>query len=176
VKRSEAIVGRSVEIYRKTQEGTRVEEILIAQKSVKQAEESVELARVRNSFATLRAPVAGIVTVKQAELGEVVGAGTPVVTVADLEHVWLRTYLPETDLGKVRFGQEVSVRTDTYPGKVYKGRISFISAVAEFTTKSVETHKERVTLVYRIKIDLENQNQELKPGMPADAVIEVDKS
>jgi HlyD family secretion protein len=65
------------------------------------------------------------------------------------------------------------VKTDTFPGKTYKGRVSFISSEAEFTPKSVETHEERVTLVYRIKIDLENPNHELKPGMPADAEIEL---
>jgi HlyD family secretion protein len=106
-------------------------------------------------------------------MGEVVSPGTPVVSIADLEHVWLRAYVAETDLGRIHWGQAVTVTTDTYPGKTYKGRISFISPQAEFTPKSVETHKERVTLVYRMKIDLENSNLELKPGMPADAVIEL---
>ena len=97
---------------------------------------------------------------------------SPVVTIADIDHLWLRGYINETDLGRVRWGQAATVTTDTFPGKKYRGRVSFISSVAEFTPKSVETHKERVTLVYRIKIDLENPNHELKPGMPADAVIE----
>ncbi len=101
-----------------------------------------------------------------------VSAGTPVVTIADLDHLWLRGYLSETDLGRVKLGQAATVKTDTYPGKRYKGRVSFISSQAEFTPKSVETHKERVTLVYRIKIDLENQAHELKPGMPADALLD----
>jgi HlyD family secretion protein len=96
-----------------------------------------------------------------------------VVTLADLDNIWLRAYINETDLGKVRWGQSVLVTTDTYPGKSYRGRISFISSGAEFTPKSVETHAERVTLVYRIKIDVENPNHELKPGMPADAVIQL---
>ncbi len=97
--------------------------------------------------------------------------GTPVVTLADLDHVWLRAYINETDIGKVRYGEEADVTTDTYPGKIYKGRVSFISANAEFTPKSVETHAERVTLVYRIRIDIENPTHELVPGMPADAVL-----
>ncbi len=110
---------------------------------------------------------------RQAELGEVLQPGTPVVTIADIDHLWLRGYVSETDLGRVRWGQIASVRTDTFPDKTYKGRVSFISSVAEFTPKSIETHKERVTLVYRIKIDLDNPNHELKPGMPADAQINV---
>jgi len=101
----------------------------------------------------------------------VVVPGTPVVTLADLDHIWLRAYLAETDLGRIRWGQEATVTTDTYPGKQYRGRISFISSTAEFTPKSVQTYKERVTLVYRIKIDIDNSNHELKPGMPADAHI-----
>lgn len=175
VKRSEAVVARAREQLRKAEEGARPEEISIARRNVQQAQESVGLAKVRLGFTTLRAPKAGIITVRQAELGEVVSAGTPVVTLADLDDVWLRAYIAETDLGKVKYGQQVSVRTDTYPGKVYRGRVTFISSKAEFTPKSVETHKERVTLVYRIKIAVENANQELKPGMPADAVIEVEK-
>ncbi|MDD2582797.1 MAG: efflux RND transporter periplasmic adaptor subunit, partial [Desulfuromonadaceae bacterium] len=78
----------------------------------------------------------------------------------------------ETDLAKVKLGQSATVKCDSYPGKLYKGRVSFISSQAEFTPKSIETYKERVTLVYRIKIDLDNPDHELKPGMPADASIE----
>jgi HlyD family secretion protein len=83
----------------------------------------------------------------------------------------LRAYVNETDLGRIHYGQAVTVRTDSYPGKTYPGHISFISSKAEFTPKSVQTFQERVTLVYRIKIDLENSQHELKPGMPADAEI-----
>ena len=106
---------------------------------------------------------------RQAELGEVVAPGTPVVTLADLDHIWLRAYIAETDLGRIHWGQDATITTDTYPGKQYHGRISFISPDAEFTPKSVQTYQERVTLVYRIKIDIDNPNHELKPGMPADA-------
>jgi HlyD family secretion protein len=96
-----------------------------------------------------------------------------VVTIADVDRLWMRGYINETDLGRIRWGQPATVRTDTYPDKGYQGRVSFISSQAEFTPKSVETYKERVTLVYRIKIDLDNANHELKPGMPAEAVIDI---
>jgi len=98
--------------------------------------------------------------------------GTPVVTVGDLVNLWLRAYIGETDLGRVKVGQRVRVTTDTYLGKRYDGRVSFIASQAEFTPKNVQTEKERVKLVYRIKIDIQNPNMELKPGMPADAVIQ----
>ena len=138
-----------------------------------QAEANLGLSRINAGYTTLRAPAAGVITVRQAELGEVVAPGTPVVSVADLDHIWLRSYVAETDLGRIHWGQDATVTTDTYPGKQYHGRISFIAPNAEFTPKSVQTYKERVTLVYRIKIDIDNPNHELKPGMPADAHMQL---
>ena len=123
------------------------------------------------SYSILRAPSAGVVTVRQVELGEVVASGSPVVTITDLDHILLRAYIAETDLGRIHWGQDAIITTDTYSGKQYHGRISFIASTAEFTPKSVQTFKERVTLVYRIKIDIDNPNHELKPGMPADVVL-----
>ncbi|MCJ7746876.1 MAG: efflux RND transporter periplasmic adaptor subunit, partial [Desulfobacterales bacterium] len=111
------------------------------------------------------------VLVKSGEIGEVVNPGTSVLTLADINNVWLKAYIPETDLGKVKWGQEVIVTTDLRPKKEYRGRISFISSQAEFTPKQIQTEKERVTLVYRIKIDIPNPDRELKPGMPADGKI-----
>jgi len=111
---------------------------------------------------------------KNVEAGEYVAAGTPIVTVGDLERPWLRAYINETDLGRIKVGQRVRVATDTYPGKIYEGHISFIASEAEFTPKNVQTQKERVKLVYRIKVDIPNPNMELKPGMPADADILLD--
>ena len=143
--------------------------------SVLQAEEKLRVSKLNVEYTVLRAPVSGVVVVRDAELGEVVAPNTPVLTIADLHHIWLRAYVNETDLGRVRWGQEAIIRTDTFPGKSYRGHISFISDKAEFTPKSVQTFKERVTLVYRIKIDVENPNHDLKPGMPADARIELAK-
>jgi HlyD family secretion protein len=173
LKRSRTAYERASQTYNELVEGTRKEQIAINRANVHAARQNLDLSRIRLSYTSLYAPKAGVVTVRQAELGEVMLPGAPVVTVADIDHLWLRGYINETDLGRVRWGQAVTVTTDTFPGKKYKGRISFISSVAEFTPKSVETYKERVTLVYRIKIDLENPNHELKPGMPADAAIEV---
>jgi HlyD family secretion protein len=155
--------------------GVAQENIAAAAAAVKNSEETLRLARITLGYTVLDAPFSGVIVVRQTELGEVMQPGTPVVTLADLDHVWLRAYVSETDLGKIYYGQEATVTTDTYPGKKYKGRIAFISSSAEFTPKSVETHQERVTLVYRIKIDIENINHELKPGMPADALIELGK-
>lgn len=147
--------------------------VKLAQAGVHNAGEAARLARIVAGYTTLAAPFDGVITVRQAELGEVMVPGTPVVTLADLDHVWLRAYLNETDLSRIRIGQDVTVTTDSYPGKTYKGRISFIASKAEFTPKSVESHAERVMLVYRVKIDIDNPTHELVPGMPADAKIEL---
>ncbi|MGB2603567.1 MAG: efflux RND transporter periplasmic adaptor subunit [Candidatus Sulfotelmatobacter sp.] len=173
VKRAEATFRAAQQRYNEAVEGSRKEDIAIARANLKQADADLGLSRVNLDYTTLRAPSAGVITVREAELGEVVIPGTPVVTLADLNHIWLRAYIAETDLGRIRWGQEATITTDTYPGKQYRGRISFISSSAEFTPKSVQTYKERITLVYRIKIDIDNPSYELKPGMPADARINV---
>jgi len=147
-------------------------QVELAKANIRNANETLKMAQIVLGYTTLYAPFDGIIVVRQAELGEIMAPGTPVVTMADLDHVWLRAYINETDIGKVRLGQAVAVKTDTYPGKNYQGRVSFISSNAEFTPKSVETHAERVTLVYRIRVDISNPTHELVPGMPADAVLE----
>ena len=172
-KRSHAALERAKENLDEVLEGVRKEQIAINQAGVRSALQALELSRIKLGYSTLLAPLTGVVLVRQAELGEVMAAGAPVVTIADLDHLWMRGYLSETDLGKVKLGQRASIKSDTYPGKSYRGMVSFISSQAEFTPKSVETHKERVTLVYRIKIDLENPTHELKPGMPTDATLNV---
>ncbi|HUA35958.1 MAG TPA: efflux RND transporter periplasmic adaptor subunit [Candidatus Binataceae bacterium] len=148
-------------------------DIAVAQAQIHTANENLKLAQIDLGYTTLTAPFSGVILTRQAELGEVMLPGTPVVTMADLDHIWLRAYVSETDLGRIRWGQGATITTDTYPGKRYQGHVTFIASDAEFTPKSVETHKERVTLVYRIKIDVENPNHELKPGMPADAAIQL---
>ena len=171
LKRAEATFQAAQQRYNQAVEGSRKEDVVIARANLAEANANLGLSRINLGYTVLRAPSAGVITVRQAELGEVVVPGTPVVTLADLDHIWLRAYIAETDLGRIRWGQEATITTDTYPGKQYRGRVSFISSSAEFTPKSVQTYKERVTLVYRIKIDVENANHELKPGMPADAHV-----
>lgn len=171
VKRAQASFEAAEQRYSQAVEGSRKEDIAIAEANLKEANANLGMSHVNLDYTILRAPSAGVITVRQAELGEVVVPGTPVVTLADLDHIWLRAYIAETDLGRIHWGQDAQVTTDTYPGKRYHGRISFIASDAEFTPKSVQTYKERVTLVYRIKIDIDNPNHELKPGMPGDAHI-----
>lgn len=119
----------------------------------------------------LVSPIDGVVLVKPAENGEVIAAGTTVVSIGDLDHPWLRAYINETDLGKIKLGEAVKLSTDSYPNKTYMGRISFIASDAEFTPKQIQTKEERVKLVYRIKVEVENSAHELKDNMPVDAEI-----
>lgn len=176
LKRAQAIHERARQNLDMVNEGVRREQIAISQAVVNSARQSLEMSRIRLGYTNLFAPAAGVALVRHAEVGEIMAAGTPVFTIADLDHLWLRGYISETDIGRVKLGQSAAIRSDTFPGKSYNGRVSFISSHAEFTPKSVETHKERVTLVYRVKIDLDNSSRELKPGMPADAVIETSPS
>lgn len=151
--------------------GPRKENIDQARARLEQVRRAFEIAGTRLSYTTVNAPLSGVVLSENVEPGMYVAPGTPVITVGDLENVWLRTYINEPDLGRVKVGQRVRVTADTYPGKRYDGTVSFIASQAEFTPKNVQTEKERVNLVYRIKVTIRNPSMELKPGMPADAEI-----
>ena len=155
------------------EKGARREQVDQARARLQLAEASQALAQTRLGYAELTAPLDGVVLTENVEPGEFVAAGTPVVTIGALDPVWLRAYIGETDLGRVKLGQTARVSTDTWPGKAYRGTVTFIAQDAEFTPKNVQTEKERVKLVYRIKITIPNLDQELKPGMPADDVIDL---
>ncbi len=159
--------------YILVKKGPRQEEIDQGRARFEQAKQSLAVAQSSLDYATLSCPVGGVVLSKNVEAGEYVSPGTPVVTVADIENLYLRAYINETDLGRVKLGQRARVTTDTYPGKLYEGVVAFISDQAEFTPKNVQTTEERVKLVYRIKVNIHNPNLELKPGMPADADIDL---
>jgi HlyD family secretion protein len=152
-------------------EGPRKEDIDAARAEVARTEAALGLARTRLGYATITCPINCVVLVRPTEPGEVVAIGSPVLTVGDLDNAYFEGYVPETDLAKVRYGQKAEITTDSYKDRKYPGQVYFVSSKAEFTPKTVETHKERVTLVYRTKIRVENQDHSLKPGMPADAII-----
>jgi HlyD family secretion protein len=171
IDQARAALKEAKEQYALVKKGPREETIEQARARREQAKEALALADTRLGYATLSAPISGVVLSENVEAGEYVAPGTPVVTVGDLKNVWLRAYINETDLGRVKVGQAVRLSTDTFPDKVYKGHVSFIASEAEFTPKNVQTEKERVKLVYRVKIEIPNPRMELKPGMPADADI-----
>jgi HlyD family secretion protein len=165
-------VKESREALQLAEKGPRSEQIDQARANLQRAGEALALAETRAGYAEIVSPLKGVVLSENVEAGEYVSAGTPIVTVGDLANVWLRAFIGESDLGRVKIGQQVSITVDSYPGKTYTGRVTFIASQSEFTPRNVQTQKERVKLVYRIKIDIANPNMELKPGMPADGDIQ----
>lgn len=158
-------------------EATRLElkrmeqELATRRAQVEQARAQVAVVDAQLADATTAAPVNGVVLVKSAEIGEVLAPGTTFVTLGAIDRPWLRAYIGEQDLGRVKLGARVKVTTDSYPGKVYWGKITFIASEAEFTPKQIQTPEERVKLVYRIKVEVENPGHELKLNMPAEAEV-----
>lgn len=171
---AEARVAEARERSRLVQAGPRPETIRQARARTEQASAALALAQTRLDQTRLVSTLDGVVLSHHAEAGEFVAAGTPVVTVADTVHMWVRAYLNEPDLGRLRLGQKVTVRTDAAVNRTHEGTVAFISSEAEFTPKTVQTTKERVRLVYRVKIDVLNPRDELKTGMPADVIVPVE--
>ena len=152
------------------------EELRTRRAELERAQAQVSIVDSQLDDTVVASPINGVVLVKSTEVGEVLAAGTTFATLGDLDNPWLRAYINEKDLGWVKLGMKARITTDSFPGKVYWGRISFISAVAEFTPKQIQTAEERVKLVYRIKIEVANPQHELKSNMPADAEILLNES
>lgn len=142
-----------------------------AESHVQELQAACNIARINLDYAELKAPISGWVLLKNTEAGEVVNVGTPIVTLGDIEDLWMNVYVDERAVGRVKLGDPVEIQVDAYPKETFDGKIVFISQVAEFTPKNVQTKDERTKLVYRIKVSVRNQMQKIKPGMPADATL-----
>jgi len=144
-------------------------EVASLKAQVEQAKAFLKQAVIQLGYTELKAPFAGIVTSKNCEPGEVVTPTREVITVSDLSAMDLKIFVEETFIGKVKPGQVAEVKIDTYPNRIFKGTVTFISPVGEFTPKIIQTRKERVKLVYLVKINIPNPDLSLKTGLPADA-------
>lgn len=131
----------------------------------------LDAANTQLTYTEIHSPLDGVVLTKNIETGEVVNPGTPVVSIANIDALWMNIYLPESQTGLVQLGQSVRVHVDSFPKETFNGKITFVSSESEFTPKTIQTQEERIKLVYRVKVSLENTQQRLKPGMPADAEI-----
>jgi HlyD family secretion protein len=152
--------------------GPRRERIAGQRAAVAQAEATVRQVEALLANTVIRAPFDGVITVRDREPGETVGAGAPVLTVMNLDDRWVRIYIREDRIGLVQIGQSATIHSDTYPEKAYTGTVSFISSEAEFTPRNVQTTEERVKLVYAVKVRVTGDpGNELKPGMPADVKL-----
>ena len=147
--------------------GTRSQEIEAARATLASMDARIAQLTQQIADATIVSPVDGVVTEKIAEPGELLAAGSAIVVVTDLAKPWLTVYVPEPDLGKIKIGAPAEVVTD---GREHRsGKVTFIASKAEFTPKNVQTRDERVKLVYRVKVGLDNADGLFKPGMPAEA-------
>lgn len=169
----------AVEQFRASQErlnlfqsGYRPANIQAARAQLGEAQATVEAARVLLEDLRVTAPVEGLVTRTHAERGETLGAGRPVVTVTDISRPWVRVYIPENLIGRIRVGASARIKVDTFPDREFAGRVSYVSPQAEFTPKNVQTQEERVKLVFAVNVMMDNRDGAIKPGMPADVFID----
>lgn len=144
-------------------------EVEAARSVVAGARAALDQAAIQLDYTRLRAPRAGIITSRNIEPGEVVTPGREALTLSDLATVDLKIFVDETQIGTVKPGQKADVRVDSFPAKTFAGTVTFISPEGEFTPKIIQTRKERVKLVYLVKVSIPNPAMELKSGMPADA-------
>jgi HlyD family secretion protein len=154
-------------------EGPRKEDIQAAEYRVQQARAILNTSEEKLKDTILYAPLSSIMLRKNVELGETLAAGTPAFTLGDLENPWVKVYVKENRVGQVKLGQKAEVKVDSFKNKIFEGTVTFISSEAEFTPKNVQTEEERVKLVFGVKVKVKNENNELKPGMPADVRISV---
>lgn len=142
-----------------------------ARTNLEAAAAGLTLAQNQLSYTTITAPIKGSILNKAIEIGELAVSGSPIVTMANLDEVKLMLYVGGMMVGKIKLGDEVKVMVDSFPGKAFIGKLSYISDKEEFTPKPIQTKEERTTYVYRIKVIIPNPEHVLKPGMPADGLF-----
>jgi HlyD family secretion protein len=153
-------------------EGPRREQIDAQAGQLAQAEAMIAEIDALIADAVVRAPFAGVVTVRHRDPGEVVAPGAAAVSLLDRSERWVRIYIPEHRMAAVHLGSRAVITTDTYKDRTYAGEVSLIASEAEFTPRSVQTAEERVKLVYSAKVRIsDDTDYDLKPGMPADVSV-----
>ncbi|MBN2107922.1 MAG: efflux RND transporter periplasmic adaptor subunit [Deltaproteobacteria bacterium] len=158
------------------QSGYRVEDIAAGQAVRESAEAAVNLIKRRIKDATITSAGKGIISERYVEPGELVSVGSVLFSIIDLQDMWIMAYVSEKNLGKVKIGQAAAVSVDSFPDRTFPGKVIYISPEAEFTPKNIQTKEERVKLVYGVKVQIKNDEELLKPGMPADVAIEIQLS
>jgi HlyD family secretion protein len=166
VRESEAQLAGAREQLRLVTRGSRVEDIQVQEANLASAKARLDKARTALADATLVAPSAGIVAVRAREVGAIVQAGQTIYTVALTDPAWIRAYVPQPRLGRIKPGMTVNIEIDSVPGKQYQGTVGFISPEAEFTPKSVQTEQVRDDLVYRLRIIAKDSDNVFRQGMP----------
>ncbi|HTG09796.1 MAG TPA: efflux RND transporter periplasmic adaptor subunit [Candidatus Eisenbacteria bacterium] len=152
--------------------GSRPDQVEAARGQLAQARNALDMARTRLKEMAIFSPLDGVVLRKNLEVGELANPGVPILTLMKPSDIWVRAYVPEEEVARIKVGSPARVAVDGYPARRFPGRIIEIASEAEFTPRNVQTRKERVNLVFRIKIAVDNPEGILKPGMPADADID----
>jgi HlyD family secretion protein len=142
-----------------------------AEAGVDAARAQLELVQTQIANAYLLSPVSGVVLARNFEPGEMVFPGSPIMKVGDLKTAWLKIYIPEKRLGRVRLDAAAVVSADAYPGQTFRGKVTWVAREAEFTPKNIQVKEERAQQVFAVKITIDNPDEKLMPGMPADAEI-----
>ena len=167
-----AQAGAASQALLRLQNFARPEDVKAALARVDQAVYAVRLLEKSIQDCTVRSPTDGIVTEKLVEEGELAAPGTGLYVITNLDEVKLTIYVPETDLGSIRLGQEAKISIDSRPGTSFPGTVTYISPLAEFTPRDIQTKDDRVKLVFAVKIEMPNPQGVFKPGMPADAALD----
>lgn len=157
--------------FEKLKHLARPQEVLASKEAVNQAAREVDILKRQIKDCSIESPIDGMVTEMVYEEGEMVQAGRAVMMVRKMEDAYVTVYLPEPVLAKISVGEEAEVYVDGYPERSFPGRVSYINQEAEFTPKNVQTKEQRVKLVFAVKIEVQNEEHILKPGMPADVVL-----
>jgi HlyD family secretion protein len=137
---------------------------------LQQAELAKKMAQVQLGYATIKAPVDGVLTNVAQKVGENAAPGTNMAMLSEVQRLTVTIYIPENRIGEVKIAQTGTLTTDSTT-KAYHAKVTYISSQAEFTPASIETKDQRVKLVYQVKLDITDADSQLKPGMPADVVL-----
>ena len=153
-------------------EGPRKEDVAAAKNNLETLKASLSLLKIRLSDMTLTSPSAGVIQNRILEPGEMASANRPVVTMALTDPKWVRAYVPEPDLGRINLGMKAEILSDSFPNQKFEGWIGFISPVAEFTPKTVETEDLRTKLVYEVRVYVHDSKDSLRLGMPVTVIVD----
>ena len=154
------------------QAGTRPETIEAQRLEVQRSQAVLDSSRTQLADTSVASPIAGRVLSKNYEQGEFVNAGSAIATIGDMRDCWVKIYVATEQLGRIRLGQAAKVKIDAYPDKVFRGEIKEISQNAEYTPRQSITQRERANMVFAVKVKIDNAEEFMKPGLPADVVIE----
>jgi HlyD family secretion protein len=151
--------------------GMKPEQIAMAEADVKRAEAAYERAKVQIDYKTVYSPADGVILSKNFEVGDVVSPGSSIATLGKMDSCWVKLYIPSTQLGLVKIGQEAEVRVDSYPDRVFKAQVTEVNQKAEYNPRLSLTQKQRANMVFWIKISIDDDSGVMKPGMPVDVVL-----